>query len=133
MNANENTNDLVVLINSKKVLEYFRDRPLTLKQQADLGLLDSKLDAGIELNHQQIPKPTAQDKATFVANLLISALLNEEEAKAALSCAYLATRFTDLKQVKASSHSDRVAIQLIYDEGYREQAPIHFVPKDKLK
>ena len=125
--------ELVVLLNSSKVLEYYRDRPLTVKQQADLDALDIKLDAGIELNHQHIANPSLQDKATFVANLLIFALLNEEEAKAALTCAYLATRFSDLKQVVANSHPDRLAIQLIYDEEYREQTPVHFVPKDELK
>lgn len=132
MTVNQNINVLVVLLNSSKVLEYYRNRPLTAKQQADLDALDKKLDTGIHLNHQHIANPNLQDKATFVANLLVSALLNGEDAKAALTCAYLGTRFSDLKQVVANSHPDQLAIQLIYDEEYREQSPIHFVSKDEL-
>ncbi len=129
----QHKSNLVVVLNSQKIIEYHQDRPLTKKQLLDLGSLESKLNKGIQIANQFIAKPSLQDKATFMANLLISALIDDEEAKVALACSYLARYCGDLKQIKALNHADRISIELIYDEEYREQAPIKFVPRNSLE
>ena len=63
--------------------------------------MDAKLARGIELADNTISQPSMQDKSTYVAQLLISALIHENDAHAAISCAWLATRCADLKQVQA--------------------------------
>ena len=123
---------LVVVVNNDKVLEYFRDRQLPEKQQRDLGIIDAKLAQGFEIAGELVTSPSPQDKAMFVANLLISALHEDEEAKISLSCAYLANYYPDLKQVKASVHEDRCTIQLINDQAYVEETKIEFTAKDQL-
>jgi hypothetical protein len=119
---------LVVTFNAEKVLEYHHDRPLTDKQQADLELLDNKLNAGFSINGQTISHPTELDKATFMANALTNALNLEDESKAALSCTYLATRFENLKQIRVVDKEGQASIQLIFDKDYVEEVPITFSP-----
>lgn len=130
--AKDQQSNLVVVLNSNKELEYFRDRPLSKNQQVDLEAMDRKLDSGLQLGSRRINKPSPQDRATYVANLLVTALTNEEDSKVAITCAYLATRFGDLKQIKADMRSGQLSIQLIFDEEYREAAPIKFIPKEDL-
>ena len=130
--ANDQQSNLVVVLNANKVLEYFRDRPLSQSQLIDLETMDRKMNSGLQLGSRRINNPNPQDKATYVANLLVTALTNEEESKVAITCAYLATRFRDLKQIKADMHSGQLSIQLIFDEQYREAAPIKFIPKEDL-
>lgn len=123
---------LVVVLNSNKVLEYNRNVPLSSNQLRDLETLDQKLEDRLKSDKPQNRNPSPQDKATYAANMLISALLNEEESKTAITCAFLATRFNELKQVKANTESNQIAIQLIFDQEYKESAPIKFVPKEDL-
>lgn len=130
--ANDQQSNLVVVLNSNKVLEYFRDRPLSQHQQIDLDTMDRKMDSGLQLGSRHINNPSPQDKATYVANLLVTALMNEDESKVAITCAYLATRFGDLKQIKAEMHSDQLSIQMIFDQEYLEATPITFIPKEDL-
>lgn len=128
----ESLDKLVIVVNRDKVLEYFRDRQLPEKQLNDLETIDHKLQQGFQIADEFITAPSPQDKAMFVANLLISALHDDDEAKISLSCAYLANYYPDLKQVKASIHEDRCTIQLINDQVYIEESQIKFTPKDQL-
>ena len=132
MAENDSSSLLVVTLNSNKVLEYNRGIALSKKQLKDLDVLEQKLNDHIPLNLRANRDAGPQDKATLVANMLITALLDEEESKAALTCAYLATRFSDLKQVNARTDSEHLAIQLIFDEEYREVSPIKFVARKDL-
>ncbi len=132
MSNKETPAKLVVVINSQKMLEYFRDRPLSPTQQKDLEAMDLKMNTGIQVGNQHIARPSLQDKATYMANILVTALGDNDEPKTAAACAYLATRFEELKQLRATTHSDRISIQLIFDEEYSEQIPIQFVPKKTL-
>jgi hypothetical protein len=125
-------NNFVVVINSIKELEYFRDRDLNDKQVSDLEIIDAKMDEGFEVGGQEISHPTHQDKATYAANVLISALMNDSETTAAIFCSYLATRNPALKQLKATTHDDRVTIQLIYDKEYKEETSVQFISKKDL-
>ena len=123
---------LIVTVNGTKTLEYLREKKLNEKQLHDLASIEKKLNRGFDIEGQFIEQPTPQDKATFIANLLINALNEENEANAAVACSYLATQFEDLKQVVASSHEGQMTIQLLFDQEYQEQAPLTFTPKSKL-
>lgn len=126
------SNPFVVTLNSVKTLEYFRDRELTDKQQHDLLAADEKLKRGIHLAGEFIQHPTDQDKAIFMANLIVNALNNDDDATIALACAYLASRYVHLKQLKISNYEDRVSIELINDQLYADPIPIKFIPKKDL-
>ena len=122
----------VVTVNSEKTIEYFRDRPLSQKQQTDLAATDKKLNLGINIAGEFIKHPTDQDKAIFIANILVSALDNDDEAAIAVACAYLATRYIHLKQLKITTYEDRISIELINDQLYADPIPIKFIPKKDL-
>ncbi|MDG0995984.1 MAG: hypothetical protein P8O97_02420 [Gammaproteobacteria bacterium] len=124
--------NLAIVINGEKIVEYQRDRALATKHAADLDNLDLKLAKGIELADSQISQPSFQDKSTFVAQLLVNALMHENDAHAAISCAWLATRCPDLKQVQAEQKEDRLTIRLIYDKEYVVASSLKFIPKHQL-
>jgi len=123
---------LVVSLNSNKVLEFIRDRQLTQRQINDLNKLDSKLDSGITFAGDFVQAPNSNDKAIFMANNLALALDTNNDSITALSCAYLATRYPELKQLKISSNNEHISIELVYDKEYTEQAPVKFVSKKDL-
>ena len=126
------TDPFVVILNSVKTIEYFRDRVLTDKQQNDLLAADKKLNMGIHLAGEFIQNPSDQDKAIFMANLIVNALSTDDDATIALACTFLATRYVHLKQLKITSHEDRVSIELINDQLYADPIPIKFIPKKDL-
>lgn len=132
MKENQIPSTFVVVWNSKKELEYFRDRPLNQKQQDDIIATDKKLDLGFHIAGQHIPKPSDQDKAVFMANQLVIALDKNDEASIAIACTFLATKYTYLQQLKITTHEDRISIELINDKEYTEQTPIQFVSKKDL-
>jgi hypothetical protein len=122
----------VVTLNSEKTIEYFRNRSLTLKQQSDLAATDKKLNLGINIAGEFIAQPSDEDKAIFMANILVNALDSDNETAIGIACAYLATRYLHLKQLKITTHEDRVSIELINDQLYAEPIPIKFIPKKDL-
>lgn len=132
MNDKLELSPFVVILNSEKTIEYFRDRPLNQTQQNDLTATDNKLNLGINIAGKYIEQPTDQDKAIFMANILVHALENDDETAIAVACAYLATRFPHLKQLKITTHEDRISIELINDQLYAESIPIKFIPKKDL-
>jgi len=122
----------IVSLNSNKVLEYHRDRTLKQSQLEDLKRIDTKLDKGISIAGKFISTPNPQEKAVFIANQLVIALKDDNEPAIALTSAYLATRYSDLKHLKISTTDDRVSIELINDQEFTQQAPMKFVPKKEL-
>ena len=76
--------------------------------------------------------PQKLDRAAYAANVLLSALIEGNESTAAIFCSYLATRNPTLKQLKATTHDDRVTIQLIYNKEYKEETSVQFISKKDL-
>ena len=125
-------NPLVVVLNSNKVLEYRRERSLTEDQIKDLEKTEIKMQSGIQVGSEFINNPSEHDKAIFMASQLIIALENDQEHIMAISCSYLATRYPNLLQVRATSENGQHSIQLINDEVYVENTPLKFKPKKEL-
>ena len=132
MSNKSNTASFVVSLNSNKVLEYYRDRKLSMTQIKDLEKAEKKLSNGISIAGQFIASPSAEEKAIFMANQLAHALSIENEALQAITCAFLATRYPALKQLKLTSTQEQLSIELINDKEYADQAPIKFVSKKDL-
>ena len=126
------TNNLVVTFNKEKVLEYRRAHALSDKQIKDLEMLANKLNQGFHAGDVFIEHPSSQDKATFMANALVEALSQEQNARVALICAYLAKHYDELKQIQIEMKNQQQSIRLIFDQGYTEQVPLQFTPKDQL-
>lgn len=124
---------LVVQVNGTPVLEYDRSQNLSAGQLESLRRMDEKLDQGIWLNDRLITRPEPGQRVEFVAANLVAALLEDNDAVAAASCAYLAYALPELKQVKAIEQKGEVAIELIFDREYQTEQQLNFVPLDRLK
>ena len=124
---------LAVVLNGTLQLEYHRDKPLPKAQLQYLDRMDQIMDAGIALADVQIAAPDQLQRAQFVANSLIQALQDDNEALAAASCAYLANRIPELRQVKASTVNDQRSIDLVFDKNYVPEQTIKFVKPGSLK
>lgn len=119
-------NMLAIVINDQLTLQYDRNRPLLEKQQQYLFKLDNKFEQGIELQGEKVDHPDIQQKAKFMALSLMEGIMYKEDAKAAVSMAWLATRLPDLKQVKAIVDKNGTQFELIFDREYQPYQVVDF-------
>ena len=117
---------LVVVLNGQATIEYDRNRRLPGKQRQFLDLMDQDMDKGFDLNGEKVTTPDSVQRAKFVAMQLIQALLENNDAMIAATCAYLATRLPDLKQVKADEDGEQVMMDLIFDRELKNQVNVSF-------
>jgi hypothetical protein len=121
------TETLVVVLDGVSQLEYMRTTPLAPAQQAYLDRLDQGMDAGIELGGRRIDQPDALQRAQFIALQLLQAVQAGNEVVAAATCAYLANRIPDLKQVRASTRAGLLSFDLVFDKTYSKEIKVDFV------
>lgn len=120
---------LVVVFNGQSVIEYDRNKRLPGHQREYLNRMDEDMAAGISLNRENITNPDIQQRAKFVAMQLVNAMMSNNDPMIAAMCAYLATRLTDLKQVKADEHGDNIVLDLIFNDSVTtESVPVMFTP-----
>ncbi len=124
---------LAVVLNGTLQLEYHRDKQLPEAQQEFLDRMDIFMDKGIALGGARIDTPDQLQRAQFVASSLIQSLRDDNESQAAASCAYLAIRIPELRQIKATEIDDRRSIDLVFDRDYAPEQPIKFVRPESLK
>lgn len=120
---------LAVVIDGQKILHYDRNNTLPQVQQQYLDKMDQKMAQGIEYGTEVIGQPSNTQRAQYVANLLINALKENDDPLAAATCAYLATRFPDLQQVKSRQKNGNNLIELVYDRSFEQasrEKPITF-------
>lgn len=131
--SNEHHLPFAIVINGEKVIDHDRNKRLTGLQRRFLDEMDQKMGQGIQLGKDHINTPNALQRAQFVANTLIDALNNDNEALAAACCSYLARRLPELQQVKAKTESDgSTMIELVFDRSYEQAAaeqPVNFITK----
>ena len=120
----DTANTLTVVINGEAILEYDRNKALSSSQQAFLDRMDAQMDVGVTLGGQKITSPDQLQRAQFVAVHLIEALQQENEPHAAASCAYLANRIPELKQVKADADNTDVHVDLVFDRDYSKEVRV---------
>lgn len=127
------SNVMAVLLNGTAQIEYNREIALPEKQREFLELMDQDMDAGIQLGNRYIDTPDQTQRAQFVALHLVQALLVDNEQHIAASCAYLADRLPDLKQLKAVTKPDgAIGIDLVFTEDYKNQIKVEFMPPGNM-
>lgn len=120
-----NMNDtMAVFFNNIAELEYDRNTPLPSHQEIYLNKMDEKMDKGIQIGAEDIKNPTMSQRAQYISSNLAHAIMNNEESLCAAFCSYLATRVTELKQVKINNHKGEIAIEFIYDQEYKTQVAV---------
>ena len=118
---------LVVVLDGVSQLEYVRATALVPAQQDYLDRLDQKMDAGIELSGLHIQQPDALQRAQFIAVHLVQAVQAGNEAQAAVTCAYLANRIPDLKQVRATTRAGLLSFDLVFDKAFSKEVKVEFM------
>ena len=106
-------NKLSLFVNDQLTFEYERSTELDDKQLEFLEKMDKNMESGFRIYGEMIAKPDVQQKATFVTMNLIRALQQEDHAKVAVSCAYLATHLPHTAEVHARDQDDRIAIEFV--------------------
>lgn len=103
---------LSIFINEQAAYDYDSGTELDDQQRAFLDRMDEDMGRGLKIHGELISEPDTHQRATFVAMNLIKALLQEDEAKIQVSCAYLLNRLPDLNEVHARDGDERVEIEL---------------------
>jgi len=106
-------NNLMLFVNDKAVFEYDRNTVLNDEQLGFVDKMDKDMDRGIKIRGELFAVPDSQQRATFVAMNLIKALQQENQASAAVSCAYLSTRMPSLLAVHVSDDEGLVKVELM--------------------
>jgi len=122
---------LAVVVDGKQILHYDRNNPLPEEQQRSLEKMDKKMDQGISFGTQMFSTPGLQERAQYIANMLITALSEKNDPLAAATCAWLAVRMPDLQQVKSKMKDDHNMIELIFDRSFDQSGQeqvINFKP-----
>jgi len=120
---------LTVLIDNQSQLEFDRNKALPDNQVAYLDRMDAQMDEGIQLSGDRVGQPDLLQRAQFVAVHLIEALQQGNEALVAASCAWLAQRLPDLKQVKTLLVDGGFSVELVFDEPYATETVVEFIPR----
>ena len=122
------SNVMAVLLNGTAQLEYNRDISLPGKQLEYLDRMDQDMNAGIKLGEEYVAAPSQIQRAQFIALHLVQSLLAGNEQHIAASCAYLADRLPELKQVKAETKPNgAIGIDLVFTEEYKNQVKVEFM------
>ena len=103
---------LTIIVNGELAYEYDKATELSEQQLTFLDKMDEDMARGIKIRGELISTPDRQQRATFIAMNLLKALMQQDEAKIMVSCAYLCSRFPTLTEVQASDQDDGVAIEL---------------------
>ena len=117
-------NQLAVVVNDSLTLQYDRSRELPPHQQEYLTKLDQRFEQGIELQGEQLDNPDIGQRAKYMALSLMEGIIYQEDNKAAVSLAWLATRLPDLKQVKVIVDEQGSHFDLIFDREYQPHIAI---------
>ena len=96
-------------------------------QQAKyLNNLDAKFERGIELHGEKLDNPSLEQRAQFMALSMMEGIMYQEDAKAAASLAWLATRMPELKQVVAHVTEQGTRFELVFDREYHPHQVVSF-------
>ena len=115
---------VAVVVNDSLTLQYDRGRELPPHQQEYLAKLDQRFKQGIELQGEQLDNPDIGQRAKYMALSLMEGIIYQEDDKAAVSLAWLATRLPDLKQVKVFVDEQGSHFDLIFDREYQPHIAI---------
>ena len=127
VSAQSEHDSLTVVVNGEPQLEYDRNKPLPDQQVAYLDRMDHQMDAGIILGGQSLDQPDQLQRVQFVSIRVIEALQQGNEALVAASCAYLASRMPDLKQIRSRVVDGGFSVELVFDKPHMKEETVNFV------
>lgn len=107
---------LSVYFNGEKVLEYDKTARQPGKQRQYLEKMDLDMDGGIELNDKIISSPDDMQRAKYVAMNLFYGIQSKSDGMISTTCAYLANRIPELKQIRATENGEEITLDLIFNE-----------------
>ena len=120
---------MIVQVDGKVVLEYDRRKPLNKRQQEDLSRIDTKLSQNTEADEHSDSQPNPLKFTEVVSCALVKALQTGNDQVTAASCAWLANRIPELRQVKAKIEgAEQISIELVFNRDYQPEQTIRFVP-----
>ena len=117
---------LTVVVNDEAAIEYDRRKPLAAHQQLYLDRMDRNMDNGFDLDGQHLASPDLLARARFTATRLVQALAAGNDGLAAATCAYLALRLPELKQVRAQTKEGQTHIDLVFDKPHVPVQTVQF-------
>jgi len=117
---------LVIVVNGQSMIEYDRNTRLPGHQRQFLDKMDIDMDCGVDFNGEHIAKPDLKMRAQYIAMHLVQSILNENDAMIAATCAYLATRIPDLKQVQAVEQGENISFDLVFTDEQKNQVAVQF-------
>jgi hypothetical protein len=117
---------LTVVVNGQAVIEYDRRKPLAAHQRLYIDRMDRDMDRGFHLEGRYLDSPDPQARARFTAVSLVQALEAGNDALAAATCAYLALRLPQLKQVQAQTKEGQLHIDLVFDKPHVPAQTVQF-------
>ena len=74
------------------------------------------MDEGIELNDEIISSPDKMQGANYVAMSLLYGIHSDSEGVISATCAYLANRLPELKQIRSIEKGKEIIMDLIFNE-----------------
>lgn len=113
-----------IFLNGNPEIEYDRAKSLTERQLEYLDKMDKEMAAGFQLGGERIDNPDLLQQAQFVASYLAQALFSNNDQMIVASCAWLALRLPDMKQVKLVQEDDQVSIDLVFNENRQNQVHV---------
>ncbi|MDT8386168.1 MAG: hypothetical protein RQ736_01535 [Thiogranum sp.] len=127
--ANDRNEFLAILLDGELQLKYDRSTGLPEHQLQYLERMDQQMTEGIRLGVDWVEQPDLMQRAKFVALHLVASLQHGNDALIAASCAYLAERLPELKQVRAKMLGTGFSVELVFDKPYVEEILVDFVPR----
>jgi len=107
---------LSVYINSIKALDYDKNTRQPGKQRQFMDSMDLDMDEGIEVNGEMIESPDKRQRANYVAMNLLFGIEQKSDGMISATCSYLANRYPELKQIRATEKGHEVTMELIFDD-----------------
>ena len=117
---------LTVVVNGEAAIEYDRRKPLAAHQRLYLDRMDRNIDDGFDLDGQHLASPDPLARARFTATSLVQALEAGNDGLAAATCAYLALRLPELKQVRVQTKEGQTHIDLVFDKPHVPTQTVQF-------
>lgn len=104
---------VTIYINEQLVFEYDKSITLSPEKIEFLDRMDRDMGRGIKIYGELVNDPDAMQRGTFIAMNLVNALVQQDESKIMVSCAYLSNRLPGLTEVHARDQDGTVKIELI--------------------
>lgn len=106
---------LYISLNGKKIVEYERDKRMPGHQRQFLDKMDDDMSRGFKLGEEMIEQPNENERMNYVAMKLVQGILADNQGLISAMCAYIASRYSALREIQAWEEADQVAITFTFE------------------